>query len=133
MYRYGKLQEEVTDIRHLWRDDLVTFFIGCSFSFEKALMDHGVPVRNIQEGKNVSMYQTKLPCEPAGVFSDVNMVVSMRPIPEHQIPLATKITAQFQHTHGEPVYSGHDYDTVLGIKDLSKVDYGDAVTVHDGL
>lgn len=133
MYKHGVLQEEVTDITHLWREDLVTFFIGCSFSFEKALLDHGIPVRNIEEGKNVSMYQTTLACKPAGAFTDVKMVVSMRPVPEQQIPLATKITAQFQHTHGEPVYSGLDYEKELGIKDLSKVDFGDAVTIHDGM
>ena len=80
LYENGVLTGEFTDVSHLWRDDLVSFLIGCSFSFEADLLAADVPVRQIEEGKNVPMYDTDIPCSPAGIFHG-NMVVSMRPIP----------------------------------------------------
>lgn len=78
LYENGELTGEYTDAEALWRPDLVSFLIGCSFSFEGALLEAGLPVRHIEQGRNVPMYRTNLPCQPAGVFHG-NMVVSMRP------------------------------------------------------
>lgn len=84
VYEYGQLTGEYTDVSHLWREDLVSFLIGCSFSFESALLEAGIPVRQMEEHCNVPMYRTNIPCEPAGVFSG-RMVVSMRPIPYEKV------------------------------------------------
>ena len=78
VFREGKMTEEVTDITALWRDDLVSFALGCSFSFEEALLAEGLEVRNVSQGLNVPMYQTDIDCAEAGPFSG-KMVVSMRP------------------------------------------------------
>lgn len=94
VYEHGELTGEYTDVSKFFeeRNDLVSFLIGCSFSFESELLEAGIPVRQIEEGVNVPMYNTNIPCTPAGVFSG-NMVVSMRPIPYRQVPAATAITA----------------------------------------
>ena len=128
VWRNGELVEEPTDIRSVWREDFVTFAIGCSFSFEEALMEAGVPVRNIIEGKNVSMYRTSLPCEPAGRFSGP-LVVSMRPMTTAQAIRAIQITSRFPSVHGAPVHFGDP--AAIGISDLSRPDYGDSVIVED--
>ena len=104
IYRNGELAEETTDVTHYFeeRNDLVSFLIGCSFSFESALLEADIPVRQIEEGVNVPMYNTNIPCTPAGVFSG-NMVVSMRPIPYAQVPAAVAITArQFKLVRPKP-------------------------------
>lgn len=111
------------------RDDLVSFLIGCSFSFESALLDADIPVRQIEEGVNVPMYNTNIPCMPAGVFSG-NMVVSMRPIPYAQVPAAVAITAGMPRVHGAPVQIGTP--EAIGITDMAHPDYGDAVTIRPG-
>ena len=107
----------------------VYFLIGCSFSFESALLEAGIPVRQIEEGVNVPMYNTNIPCAPAGVFSG-NMVVSMRPIPHALVPAAVAITAQMPRVHGMPVQIG--FPEAIGIRDLAHPDYGDAVTIREG-
>ena len=107
----------------------MSFLIGCSFSFETALLEAGVPVRQIEEGVNVPMYNTSIPCTPAGVFSG-NMVVSMRPIPHALVPAAVAITAQMPRVHGMPVQIG--CPEAIGIHDLAHPDYGDAVTIREG-
>ena len=109
--------------------DMVSFLIGCSFSFESALLEAGVPVRQIEEGVNVPMYNTNISCAPAGVFSG-NMVVSMRPIPHALVPAAVAITAQMPRVHGMPIQIG--YPEAIGIHDLAHPDYGDAVTIREG-
>ncbi len=131
VYEHGIMTGEYTDVSRFFeeRDDLVSFLIGCSFSFESALLEAGVPVRQIEEGVNVPMYNTSIPCTPAGVFSG-NMVVSMRPIPHALIPAAVAITAQMPRVHGMPVHIGSPED--IGIFDLSHPDYGDPVTIRDG-
>ncbi len=129
VYRHGELIGEYENVESLWRDDLVAFLIGCSFSFESELLESGVTVRHIEEGKNVPMYLTSIPCEPAGVFSG-NMVVSMRPLPNDQIVKAINITASMPRVHGTPVHIGDP--EAIGIHDLSKPDFGDAVTIHPG-
>jgi len=118
-----------TDILAHWRDDCVAFLIGCSFTFEAALQAEGVPVRHIEEGRNVPMFRTHVACRPAGRFSGP-LVVSMRPMTPEQASRAATITARFQHSHGAPVHVGDCHK--LGITDLNRPDYGDAVTLRPG-
>src|SRR5439155_19514284 len=99
VYRNGELAEERTDIKDLWRDDLVAFLIGCSFTFERALLDAGVPVRHLELGRNVPMYRTTRQCVPAGRFHGP-LVVSMRPIPVSLVSKAVAVTEAYAHMHG---------------------------------
>ncbi|MCS6765260.1 MAG: DUF1445 domain-containing protein [Candidatus Protistobacter heckmanni] len=129
IFRDGKLEKEVGDIREYWRDDLVTFLIGGSFSFEAALMRGGIGLRHVEEGVNVPMYKTNIPCESAGRMRG-NMVVSMRPIDSRDIARAVEITARYPHVHGSPVHIGNPGR--IGIADVSKPDFGDAVSLREG-
>lgn len=126
VWRDGVLVDEPTDIQALWRDDLVTFVIGCSFSFEQALMAAGMRLRHVEQGRNVAMYRTTLATEPAGPFAGP-MVVSMRPLKAADAARAARITARFPDVHGEPVHIGDP--ALIGIADLGRPDYGDAVDV----
>jgi uncharacterized protein YcsI (UPF0317 family) len=126
VWRDGELVEEPTDIRHAWRDDLVGFALGCSFSFEEALIADGIEVRHISRNCNVPMYRTNIPCVPAGVFSGP-MVVSMRPMKPADAIRAVQITSRFPSVHGAPVHLG--LPDRIGISDLARPDYGDAVPV----
>ncbi|MEC0883571.1 putative hydro-lyase [Bacillus atrophaeus] len=129
IYQHGVLAEEVTDITPYWEDDFVGFLIGCSFSFEQALINNGIGVRHIEEGTNVPMYKTNIDCVPAGPFRG-QMVVSMRPVPEWQAVRATQVTSRFPAVHGGPIQIGNPQ--AIGIHDLNKPDFGDAVTVREG-
>ncbi|WP_409330708.1 putative hydro-lyase [Trujillonella humicola] len=129
VWRDGELVDEPTDVRDVWREDLVAFLIGCSFSFETALLDAGVPVRNIEQGRNVSMYRTAVPCRPAGRLSGP-LVVSMRPVPAALVPAAVQVTARMPQVHGAPVHVGAP--DALGIADLAAPDYGDPVEAEPG-
>ncbi|MCQ2006216.1 putative hydro-lyase [Rhizobium sp. NRK18] len=129
VWREGHLVDEPEDIETVWRDDLVTFAIGCSFSFEEALLAAGVPVRHIEENTNVPMYRTSLQTNPAGVFSGP-LVVSMRPMTPADAIRAVQITGRLPSVHGAPVHIGDPGD--IGIADIAKPDYGDAVTVREG-
>jgi uncharacterized protein YcsI (UPF0317 family) len=129
VWRDGEVVDEPTDVVGLWADDLVSFLIGCSFSFEAALLDAGVPVRNIEQGRNVSMYRTNLDCRPAGRLSGP-LVVSMRPIPAAQVVTAVQVTGRMPQVHGAPVHVGSPGS--LGIADLSTPDFGEAVDVAEG-
>jgi uncharacterized protein YcsI (UPF0317 family) len=111
---------------------VATFLLGCSFSFERALRDAGVPVRNAEQRRNVSMYVTTRRLEPAGRFVDIPLVVSMRPVPAPLVEAARRVTAALPAAHGAPVYAGNDAGTALGIADLAAVDYGDAVACEPG-
>jgi uncharacterized protein YcsI (UPF0317 family) len=126
VWRDGVMVEEPTDISHLWRKDLVTFVIGCSFSFEQALLDAGLPLRHIQQNRNVAMYRSNIATEAAGAFHGP-MVVSMRPFKAQDAIRAIQITSRFPDVHGAPVHMGDPAQ--IGIADLSKPDYGDAVDV----
>jgi uncharacterized protein YcsI (UPF0317 family) len=126
VWRNGKLAEEPTDIRHIWRDDLVAFVIGCSFTFEHALLEEGIPLRHVQRGRNVAMWRTNIACAPAGPFAGP-MVVSMRPFKPADAIRAVQVTSRFPAVHGAPVHLGHPH--LIGIEDLSHPDYGDAVEV----
>lgn len=129
IYQNGVLTEEVTDISAYWQDDFVSFLIGCSFSFEGELLDAEVPIRHIEQGRNVPMFLTNIPCEPAGIFHG-NMVVSMRPIPYGQVVRAVTATAAMPKVHGAPVHIGDP--ALIGIADITKPDFGDSVEIHAG-
>ncbi|WP_409970227.1 putative hydro-lyase [Piscinibacter sp.] len=126
VWREGKLVEEVDDIRAHWRSDLVTFVIGCSFSFEQALLDAGLSMRHIDQNRNVAMYRTNIATEPAGRFHGP-MVVSMRPLRAAAAIRAIQVTSRFPDVHGAPVHIGDP--ALIGIKDLALPDYGDPVDV----
>jgi uncharacterized protein YcsI (UPF0317 family) len=129
VFRDGELTEECSEIKALWRDDLVGFLLGCSFTFENALLQAGVPVRHIEMNRNVPMYRTNRPCRPAGRFHGP-MVVSMRPMTTEQAIRATAICSRFGRAHGAPVWVGSP--KAIGIDDLSRPDYGDSVEIRDG-
>jgi uncharacterized protein YcsI (UPF0317 family) len=126
VWRHGELVDEPTDVTALWRDDLVSFVIGCSFSFEQALLDAGLTLRHVSEGRNVAMYRTNLATEAAGPFFGP-MVVSMRPMRAAAAIRAVQITSRFPNVHGAPVHIGDP--ALIGIADITKPDYGDAVAV----
>lgn len=129
VYREGKLDREVTDLLEVWREDLVGFLLGCSFTFDVGLQRAGVPVRHLEEGKNVSMYITNRSCRPAGAFAGP-LVVSMRPIPAPLIPRAVEVTARFPLAHGAPVHVGEP--EAIGIADLDQPHFGDPVSIRSG-
>lgn len=129
VWEHGELVAEVPDIREFWRDDLVTFVIGCSFTFEFPLLDAGVPVRHITAGRNVPMYNTSIGCEPAGAFH-ANTVVSMRGIPAGRVADACRISGYYPSVHGAPLHVGDP--AAIGIADLDSPDYGDAPVLEDG-
>lgn len=127
VFRHGQLAEEPHDIRHLWRDDLVAFLLGCSFSFEGAMLRAGLPLRYQEENVVVSCYDTNIECKPAGKFRGP-MVVSMRPVKADKVPLAVMVTGRYPAVHGAPIHVGDP--SLIGIRDLNKTDYGDPVTIH---
>jgi uncharacterized protein YcsI (UPF0317 family) len=129
VYRHGELIDEPHDLSAWWRDDLVGFLLGCSFTFENALLQAGVSVRHIECGCNVPMYKTNLFCCPAGVFHGP-MVVSMRPLTPAQTIKAVEVCARFPRAHGVPVHFGDP--AAIGIGDVTKPDFGDPVEVRPG-
>ncbi|WP_411375511.1 putative hydro-lyase [Arthrobacter sp. MPF02] len=129
VYRDGEKVDEPTDISGYWRDDLVTFLIGCSFTFESALLDSGIAIAHIDQGVNVPMYRTNRQCAPAGSMEGP-LVVSMRPVPAAQVADAVRITSRYPAVHGAPVHIGNPEE--LGIRDLARPDFGDAVDIPDG-
>ena len=129
IYRNGEMADEVTDATPYWRDDLVAFLLGCSFTFEWALLEAGIPLWHVEHGKNVAMWQTSIECRPAGAFHGP-MVVSMRPIPSSQLSKAVTASARFPNAHGAPVHIGDP--AALGIKDIGKPDWGDAQQFKPG-
>jgi uncharacterized protein YcsI (UPF0317 family) len=129
IYRNGKLEKEVTDVTDIWPENSVAFLIGCSFSYDGALMDAGIPLRSAEQGKNVPMYNTSLKCRPAGSLQG-NIVVSMKPVPALQVAKEVEITSKFPHAHGEPICIGRP--DVIGVDNLDQPDWGDAIDLqHD--
>ncbi len=126
VWKRGKLVEEPTEISHLWRDDLVSFLIGCSFTFESSLMQAGLSVRHIDLGVNVPMYCTSIECDAAGQFSGP-LVVSMRPFRPADAIRAVQISSNFPAVHGGPIHLG--FPEQLGITNLDRPDFGDPVPV----
>lgn len=129
VFRDGVFCEEVTDIADYWREDFVTFVIGCSFSFEEAMIRAGLSVRHVEESCNVPMYNTNIPCKPAGCFQG-NMVVSMRPLIAKDVIKAVEITSRYPRVHGSPIHIGDP--SSIGIHDINMPDYGDAVSIKPG-
>ena len=129
VWRHGELVEEPPEIRHIWQDDLVSFALGCSFSFEHALVEEGIEIRHMTCGSNVPMYRTNIRCVSAGTFAGP-LVVSMRPLNPADAIRAIQITSRFPSVHGAPVHLG--LPEAIGIKDLSRPDYGDRVPVGSG-
>lgn len=126
VWRDGAVADEPQDIAALWRDDFVAFVIGCSFSFEAALLEEGIPLRHVQQGRNVAMYRTSIATEPAGAFGGP-LVVTMRPMRAAHAIRAVQITSRYPAVHGAPVHLGDP--ALIGIADLARPDYGDAVDV----
>jgi uncharacterized protein YcsI (UPF0317 family) len=129
IYRQGHPEKESTDVSDIFDQDMVSFLLGCSFSFENALLAAGVPVRNIEEGKNVSMYITSRTCRPAGRFKSF-LVVTMRPMTPEQAIRAVQVTTRFHLTHGAPLHMGSARE--IGIKSLDRPDFGDPVEIRSG-
>ncbi|MGL4727330.1 MAG: putative hydro-lyase [Bosea sp. (in: a-proteobacteria)] len=127
VWRNGELAGEPTQIKDVWRDDLVAFVIGCSFSFEEALIEDGVPLRHVACGSNVAMYRTTVPTMKAGPFEGP-LVVSMRPLKAADAIRAIQITSRFPAVHGAPVHLGDP--ALIGINDITKPDYGDPVAIE---
>ena len=128
VYRNGIRTEECLNITDLWQEDFVGFLIGCSFSFEEALLHAGIEIRHISMHRNVPMYKTNLPTQGVGIFHGPT-VVSMRPMTPANAKRAAEITARFPRVHGGPIQIGHPQQ--IGITDLQKPDYGQPVDIHE--
>jgi uncharacterized protein YcsI (UPF0317 family) len=128
VFRDGELVDQVTDIRELWRDDFVAFVLGCSYSFEDALLAEGVRLKHLETGAVVAMYYTSIKTVPAGAFAGPT-VVSMRPMTTAHAIRAVEVTARFPHTHGTPVHLGRP--ELIGIDDILQPDQGDVPEIDD--
>jgi len=129
VFRDGELVERRTNIAELWREDFVAFALGCSFSWEEALLDEGIPLRHVARAANVSMYRTSIATQPAGPFGG-DLVVSMRPFATAHAIRAIQLTSRFPSSHGAPVHFGDPRQ--IGIADLAQPDYGDPTDVEAG-
>ncbi|MEK3854513.1 putative hydro-lyase [Cytobacillus sp. FSL H8-0458] len=129
VYKNGVLSDELSDITSYWDDDMVAFLIGCSFTFEEALLKNNIPIRHIEENRNVPMFKTNIECVKAGRFEGP-MVVSMRPMTEKEAIRAVQVTSRFPSVHGAPVHIGNP--EAIGINNIHQPDFGDAVTIKDG-
>lgn len=129
VYEDGRHVADRTEVADLWREDLVAFLIGCSFTFEAALTEAGVSLRHMDNGTNVAMYRTDRECRPAGSLHGP-LVVSMRPVPASLVPTAVRVTSRYPAVHGAPVHVGDP--AALGISDLASPDFGDPVEIRDG-
>lgn len=128
VWKDGEAIDRPYEVTKYWRDDLVSFVIGCSYSFEEAMMADDLPIRHIEQDVLVPMYRTNIPCKSAGPFAGP-MVVSMRPLKPADAIRAVQITSRFPSVHGAPVHLGLPQS--IGINDISKPDYGDAVRIND--
>jgi len=129
VYRFGRLEDQVPDLTGLWRNDMVAFAIGCSFTFEDALRRAGIAMRHIDCNVTVPMYRTTVETAPGGVFGG-GMVVSMRPIPEGRLEEVRTICRNYPLAHGGPIHAGDP--ATIGIADLNAPDWGDPVEIRDG-
>jgi uncharacterized protein YcsI (UPF0317 family) len=126
VYRQGLLVEEPENVMAYWQDDMVSFLVGFSFTFEYPLLEAGIRIRHQDLGVNVPMFITNRPCKASGIFRGP-LVVSMRPVPQQQVVRAIQVTSRFPAVHGAPVHVGDP--AALGITDLQHPDFGDAVPV----
>jgi uncharacterized protein YcsI (UPF0317 family) len=129
IFENGKMKCDVDGIKEHWRDDLVTFLIGCSYTFEEALIRGGVPIRNYLQGKDPGVYISSIKCQPAGMFAGP-MVVTMRPVPANLVSRAVQITSRFPKAHGPPVHIGDG--ALIGIPDYRNIDFGNVPEMEDG-
>ena len=130
VFRKGEMVDEVPDISHYWQKDFVGFLLGCSFTFEGALVDAGLPVRGLEaETPTFTAFVTSIQCAPAGIFHGP-MVVTMRPMAPTEVVKAVQVTSRYPRVHGAPVHVGDP--SAIGIADLAKPDFGDAVEVRPG-
>ena len=129
IYENGQLVSQVNDISSYWKDDLVGFIIGCSFSFESELVEAGLEMRHNTMGRNVPMYTTNVACTPAGSMHG-NMVMSMRPLPFNQVVKAVQISGAIPKVHGAPMHIGDP--AAIGIADVHQPDFGDDVDIYPG-
>ncbi|WP_370693840.1 putative hydro-lyase [Methylobacterium sp. NEAU K] len=127
VYEHGEMVAEVPALTRLWRDDFVSFVLGCSFSFESGLIEAGIPLRHVAQGLNVAMYRTSIPTRPAGPFHGP-LVVSMRPMKAADAIRAVQVTARVPAVHGAPVHLGDP--SLIGIRDIARPDFGDPVTIE---
>ena len=128
IYENGRVVEEPTDIKSYWREDLVSFLIGCSFTFERALLDAGLHLAHLDQGRNVPMYVTGRGCVPSGPFSGP-LVVSMRPYRADEIPLAVAVSGRYPTMHGAPVHVGAP--EALGIENIDEPEFGDPISIDE--
>jgi uncharacterized protein YcsI (UPF0317 family) len=128
VYHEGRFVEEPTDILSLWQEDFVAFLLGCSFSAERALIEQGIPLRHLEQNKNVAMYQTSRSCAATPRFHGP-LVVSMRPVRKDLIDRVVEITGRYPLAHSAPIHIGDPL--ALGISDLAHPDWGDAVSMND--
>ena len=129
VYENGNLSSEISDLTEIWKPDFVSFLLGCSFSFESALLNNGIKLPHFENGTNVSMYITNIPTVPAGPFSGP-MVVSMRSIPQEKVVRAVQVTSRFPSVHGSPIHIGDP--SSIGITNLSQPDFGDPTVIKEG-
>ena len=127
VFKDGELVEQVTDIAQYWSEDMVSFVLGCSFSFEEALLRAGLSIRNIDLDRNVSMFETNIATAPSAKFFG-NTVVTMRPFKPADAIRAIQITTRLPKAHGAPIHIGMPHQ--IGIADLAKPEYGDSVPVN---
>ena len=128
VFRNGECVEETSDVTKYWKDDFVSFLIGCSCSFEEALIKAGIEIRSHTDKHVCSLYKTSIPCAPGGIFEG-NVVTSMRPVHKDQLDLAYKVTGAIPHVHGCPIYHGDP--SKIGV-DLSKPDWGSPSRFEEG-
>ncbi len=126
IFENGKLIKTVNNIEEYYKEDLVFFLVGCSFTFENALINDDMPLRHVDEQKNVSMYNTNIKLTPVDMF-DGSMVVSMRPIKKDKVADACVVTSHYPNMHGTPIHIG--YPEMIGISDINKPDYGDFIEI----
>ena len=129
IFKDGKFAYEKQSVEEEWTKDMVGFLLGCSFSFEAALLDAGIPLRHIEENRNVSMFKTNIDCNSVGIFQG-KMVVSMRPFLPEMIEKVVEITGRYPRVHGAPIQIGNPEE--IGVLDISNPDYGDSVTIREG-
>jgi uncharacterized protein YcsI (UPF0317 family) len=128
IYRHGRLDGTVPDINDLWTDDMVAFALGCSFTFEHALMQAGIPLWHVENDTTVPMFRTNIDCVPAGPFAS-KMVVSMRAVDPARLDEVSRIARRYPLAHGAPVHHGNPVD--IGITDITRPDWGDPAPVAD--
>ena len=128
VFKNGEMVDEVKDISSYWQDDLVSFLLGCSFTFEAAMTRAGIHLHHIEENKNVSMYRTNVDTVPAGMFHGP-MVMSMRPIKPSQVVKAVQVTSRYPFAHGAPLHIGSP--ELIGINDIERPDFGDPVDIQE--